>query len=187
MAAFTEKAIKQTFIRLLGERPLDKITVKDIIDACGVNRSTFYYYFQDIYDLLNSIFESETQAIVESHIEYESWGDGIKEAMKFVLENRKAVLHIYRSVNKEELLKYLSTMADSFVMDAVRTQAKDMQVDEDSIRLIADVYKSGFLGLVTKWLEEGVQSEPMEIVDKIVFLLDGNMKRMLERSMEYKK
>ena len=49
MAQFTRTAIVNSFIRLLNEKPLDKITVKDIVDDCGVNRNTFYYHFQDIY------------------------------------------------------------------------------------------------------------------------------------------
>ena len=43
MANFTEKAIKESFAKLLNERPLDKITVKDIVEDCGINRNSFYY------------------------------------------------------------------------------------------------------------------------------------------------
>ena len=42
MASFTKKAICQSFIKLLSERPIDKITVKDIVDDCGIARNTFY-------------------------------------------------------------------------------------------------------------------------------------------------
>ena len=45
MASFTRKAIMTVFLNLLDERPLSKITVKDIVDACGINRNTFYYHF----------------------------------------------------------------------------------------------------------------------------------------------
>ena len=45
MANFTKKAIQESFLRLLMERPLSQITVKDVVADCGVNRNTFYYYF----------------------------------------------------------------------------------------------------------------------------------------------
>ena len=61
MSQLTRKAIVQSFIKLLNEMPLDKITVKDIVDDCGVNRGTFYYYYQDVYALLEEIFATETQ------------------------------------------------------------------------------------------------------------------------------
>ena len=51
VSQLTKKAIMASFVRLVNKTPLDKITVKDIVEDCGVNRNTFYYYFQDIYAL----------------------------------------------------------------------------------------------------------------------------------------
>ena len=59
MAAFTERAIKESFLKLLMERPLSQITVKDIVSDCGVNRNTFYYHFEDIPELLEQIIMEE--------------------------------------------------------------------------------------------------------------------------------
>ena len=52
MSQLTKYALAQSLRKLLKERPLDKITVKDLVEDCGVNRQTFYYHFQDIYDLI---------------------------------------------------------------------------------------------------------------------------------------
>ena len=41
------EAVKAAFLRLLEERPLREITVKDIVQSCGVNRNTFYYHFRE--------------------------------------------------------------------------------------------------------------------------------------------
>lgn len=46
MASFTRKAIEEAFLKLLDARPLNQITVKDIVEECGVNRNTFYYHFR---------------------------------------------------------------------------------------------------------------------------------------------
>jgi len=55
MPNFTKMAIKSTFIKLLNEKPLSQITVKDIVEECGVNRNSFYYHFQDIPALVEEI------------------------------------------------------------------------------------------------------------------------------------
>ena len=44
---------------LMEEKPLDKITVKDLITRCNVNRKTFNYYFTDVYDLLQWILDRD--------------------------------------------------------------------------------------------------------------------------------
>ena len=52
MSGFTKEIIAKTFTELLDEKPMSKITVKDIVERCGVNRNTFYYHFKDIPDVV---------------------------------------------------------------------------------------------------------------------------------------
>ena len=54
MSSFTRKAIIEAFVKLLNERPLNKITIKDIVEECGINRNTFYYHFRDVPDLIEA-------------------------------------------------------------------------------------------------------------------------------------
>ena len=61
MAQTTKRALAASLKKLLKERPLDNITVKDIVEDCEVNRQTFYYHFQDIYDLLLWVFTTEAR------------------------------------------------------------------------------------------------------------------------------
>ena len=68
MAQFTKQAIINSFLKLLEETPLDKITVKDIVEDCGINRNTFYYYYHDIYALLEELFsDGIRRAMEEEH------------------------------------------------------------------------------------------------------------------------
>lgn len=67
MANFTQKAIKDTFIALLEERPLSEITVKDIAVKCGINRNSFYYHYQDIPALIEEIVKEEAELILEKY------------------------------------------------------------------------------------------------------------------------
>ena len=55
MASFTKMAIMKVFGDLASSKPVDKITVKDITDRCGISRNTFYYHYQDIYQVLRHI------------------------------------------------------------------------------------------------------------------------------------
>ena len=61
MAQQTKNAIRRAFIQLLNERPLDKISIKDIAEKGAVNRNTFYYYYADIYALVEDILQLEIQ------------------------------------------------------------------------------------------------------------------------------
>ena len=47
--------LAEALCQLLETKTLEKITVKDIVARCGVNRQTFYYHFHDVYDLMRWI------------------------------------------------------------------------------------------------------------------------------------
>ena len=67
MSTNTKNLIFKTFVEILGEKPFDKITVRDIVERANVNRNTFYYYYSDIYELLEEMFTREFTEMVAEH------------------------------------------------------------------------------------------------------------------------
>lgn len=65
MAKFNEKAIMDCFLNMLKRKNIDRVTVTDICEECGINRNTFYYYFSDIYDVLDSVLIEETEKNID--------------------------------------------------------------------------------------------------------------------------
>lgn len=182
MAQFTKKAIADSFIKLLNEKPLDKISVKDIVEDCGVNRNTFYYHYQDIYALLEDIFEAEARAVIEENIPYNTWQEAFITSTKFALQNKKAIYHIYNSINRDNLERYLYNVADTLTTGYVKRQAEGLDASEESIRLITLFYKHAVVGVILEWLQRGMKDEPENIIRKMGGLFDGNIRRLLEKS-----
>ena len=52
MSQTTKRALEASLKNLLLQKPLNKITINDITEDCGISRMTFYYHFKDIYDLV---------------------------------------------------------------------------------------------------------------------------------------
>ena len=76
MSIYTKKAIMDSFVKMLSQKSFDKITIKDIIEDCGLNRSTFYYYYEDIYALLEDVLQTELERITGKQVAYSSWQAG---------------------------------------------------------------------------------------------------------------
>ena len=83
MTNTTKVAIKESIIRLLNRKPLNKITVKEIVDDCGINRNTFYYHYADISALLEEIFNEQSDQLLRTV-------EGKK--LMIVIENNKIFL-----------------------------------------------------------------------------------------------
>lgn len=177
----TRRAIQTAFIQLLNERPLDKITVKNIVETCGINRNTFYYHYQDIYALLEDIFEQEAQAAIDRNSEHDTWREGFIESTQFALQNKRAIYHIYNSVNREQLERYLFRVTEHMMEDFVRRQATGLKVAEEDIHYIAVFYKHAIVGVVMEWLQRGMQDDAEAVILKMGRIFDGNIRRTLER------
>ena len=111
MTSLTKDAIKQSFLKLLNSKPIDKITVKEIVQDCGINRNSFYYHFADIPSLMEEIFNDQADEFVSRSFSYENLYDSIMAAIAFSLENKTAILHVFNSPNRQFLDRYLNRVA----------------------------------------------------------------------------
>lgn len=87
MSEITKKALVSSLIALCDEKKLNKITVQDIVNKCGVNRNTFYYHFADIYDLLDYMFRNEYEYVIGSIKSYSDLREGITLVETHDLDN----------------------------------------------------------------------------------------------------
>ena len=132
----TKQAIRASFIKLLNERPLDKITVKDVVVDCGVNRNTFYYHYQDIFALLEDVLRREAPRILEKNSSAKLEGCG-KSRGGFCAENRRAVYHVYNSSRRDQLETYLNPVAGTVNGGIYRSRAQGMNISDEDIRILA--------------------------------------------------
>ena len=183
MSQFTKRAIIQVFIELLNEVPLDKIRVKDIAQRCGINRNTFYYYYQDIYALLADVFSMEIDKVIGKKDDfYESWIEGFLNGISFARENKKAVFHIYNSLNCQQLEKYLYSVTEYIMGGYVKKEAEGMDVPEEDMEKITSFYKFAFVGLILQWLAGGMKDDIDSFILRIGVLLDGGIKTSLQKA-----
>ena len=84
MASSTKEALGKALKKMLSVKPIDKITVKDLVEECGVNRQTFYYHFDDVYDLLEWVFEEDTNKALPHEIYYDKWRENVIEWFQYL-------------------------------------------------------------------------------------------------------
>ncbi len=182
MAQFTQRAIAESLIKLLNERPLDKITIKDIVEDCGINRNTFYYHFEDIPSLVKQILNAEAEKVLLKQEAVVSWEEGFIEGAQFALQNKKVVYHIYNSVRREEVEKYLYHVAGDVMRQYVEAAAVGSRAKEEDKKLIADFYKSALVGMTLDWLNSGMKYAPEPLIRRLGVMLKGNIEEALKRA-----
>lgn len=79
MPSDTKQAIAAAFAQLSQKKPVDKITVKDLVEHCGISRQTFYYHFQDILDVMEWSIRQLPQKATDNSLHLPSEAEAIEE------------------------------------------------------------------------------------------------------------
>lgn len=181
MSKLTKRAIRDSFIKLLNEKPYRQITVKDIVEDCGLNRNTFYYYFSDIPQLMESIINNDAEGIIHKYPSIDSLNDCINATIDFIYDNRKAILHIYNSVNRDVYEQYQWKVCAYIVSYYVDIALGDSKIDQSDRLVIIEYLKCVIFGLISGWLEKGINPDAIAGYRRIFELKRGDLKRLVDR------
>jgi len=184
VANFTARAIKASFIKLLNERPLSKISVRDIVEDCGINRNSFYYHFQDIPALIEEIITEQTETIIREHPTIDTLEECFSAACSRTMENKRAIYHIYHSVKRDLFEKELFRICEYAVNTYVNTAFREEQMPESDRKILARFIKCELFGLIIEWLEEGMQQDAVSDLLRITELCRGMAAQLIRRSVE---
>lgn len=183
----TKKALAQALKHIMDETPLGKITVQQVADTCGVNRQTFYYHFQDIYELLGWIYESEAVASISAYRSYDTWTDGFLRIFRYIENNKSLCLNTLHSLAKNHLETYLYAVTNDLIMGVIEELSRALAVNEADKRFMAHFYTMGFAGLVMEWLAGGMKERPETLIERLNLLIEGNFMRALHRFADMNK
>lgn len=170
----TRKLIMDSFVELSGKKEFKDITVKDITTEAMINRATFYYHFEDIYDLLDKVL-SEVLLINLNSIDFE----------KSVL-NEESIIDIFVAIT--DFQRALSNRChrgyDETIARIIREQLeiifyrmlrKQHTVEEDeSLKITAVILSWGIYGASVEWRRNGKELPPKEFIKRAIpFLMSG--------------
>lgn len=177
----TKKMISDTFVELLEKKPFDKITIKDIVETCGINRNTFYYYYSDIYDLLEEIFKREMTDIIKTHQGGGSWLAAFMKVAEVAYSHKKIINNICSSRSYDYFENYMYKSCKYIVVDFVQVMASGMNVPDEDIEFIASFYEYALFGMISEWFRTGMREGPEHLAGQLWLVVD-NVRYSLRRS-----
>ena len=184
MALLTQKAILSTFEEMLEEMPFDKITVSALVRRCGVSSNTFYYHYDDIPALIEEIFISEIDRIINTYPSLDSIEECLRVAMGFAMEHKKALLHIYKSSNRDIYENYLWEICRYTVTTYIETAFPDAPISAEDKEAIIHYLKCGCFGMVIDWMNCGMNDATRRKLLRICELKRGMAGELVSRSIK---
>ena len=184
MPNFTKRAIMESFWKLLNEQPLTQISVRKIVEECGINRNSFYYHFQDIPSLIEEIVMDAANVLIQQHPSISSIDEAVEAAFRFTLDNKKAILHICNSVNRNIYEQYLMKICEYVVTTYFDTVFEKDVVSKSDRDILILATKCELFGLSIDWINTGMQDDAIEKLKRLLVLCNGLSVEMIQRCQE---
>lgn len=184
---YTKDLIRSEFIKLLNKKSLHNVTVTELAKQCKIERKTFYYHYENLTELIKEIFDEELDQVIEEYNETLSWEEGFILAAKFILDNKKAIKHMYESDYKIELEKYVFSISGEIMNKYVSRQAEMTRAQETDVKLIAYFYQCALSSALIQWVATDMKTDPKAVTRRMGELMDGNILLSLKRSEGLKK
>ena len=159
--------IRASFLKLLSERPLHKITVKDITDNCGINRNSFYYHYPDVPSLIEEIFSDEISRIIHEHPNISSIEECVITGANFASENRQIIRHIYSSARRDLFEQYMWRGCDQTVRLYFQTAYPLINIETEEWAALLKTLSCLCYGIFSAWLADGMRSDMAAYLEKM--------------------
>ena len=152
----------------MAKKPLAKISVREITEDSGVNRQTFYYHFEDIYDMVRWMYQEEAIKLIAEHEGVLLWQDGALQLFKYIEENKEVSLCALNSLGHQHLKRFFYDDVYAAIEKTFLLITEGVpNVPQDYGEFLAHYYSISLAALIESWLRGDVKQTPEEIVKYI--------------------
>ena len=151
----TKKALSAAMKKLMEQKPMEKIRIKEIVGLCNMHRQSFYYHFKDKYDLVNWIFYTEFIESIQDLLENPSW-ELFEKMCEFFYENRVFYSNALQVTGQNSFSEYFNEV----MQPIIASQVSDIFEEDPDKDFYAEFLTDAIRVAITKWLSEGAKIPP---------------------------
>lgn len=182
----TKQELSKSLKELMQTVPLERISVGDIAEQAGLGRNTFYYHFQDKYDLVNWIFEVEAARLLRQKLTADNWDVCLNTIEEYFRANKSFYCNALAYSGQNCLKDYIHDSIRTMVLEqtAALPQQGDLGLTEEDIGVVGDVVAYTFLGMLIHWTNNGMPENTRSFHECLRRIADGSLVRWWLRGSE---
>lgn len=158
----TRKLLTVTVKQLLEKKSFDELTVQDILDASGISRGTFYRYFSDKYDVVNSYYREYVMDNIMSKFNGTNHIEITTGILEFVLKNKEYFANIVFVEGQNSFCEFLYDFSYSIYKENCLRNSEGTELSEEQLFKI-DLITTQQVYQLKKWVKEGCKASPENV------------------------
>lgn len=171
----TKRKMADALKEIMNTTSFDKITVSDIAEVSNIHRQTFYYHFQDRYELLDWLLYNELLVPLLNDLNLDNMYTKL-EAMFATMQGDKKFYQNALKINSDDLTRYVSRVATEQFTEVVKMIGVENGIegiDSESDKVIAEFFGYGITGVVMSWASRGMKESPAVMTQRIQNLFNS--------------
>lgn len=146
--------IADTLNELLRHKELDKITVKELVDACKISRQSFYYHFQDIMDVVEWYQNQALEQSLERSLEAPTYKEAIRGVIFEAFQHRELILHLMSSQRRREMEALFLKAVRTYLLELLRAKGSSVSCSPEDIETVISFCACGLVGTLLTGLNQ---------------------------------
>lgn len=176
----TKQQLAAALKTLMAQKPMDKITISELTAICNIRRQSFYYHFEDIYDLLRWMFQNEAISLLQQQEGALLWKEGLLQLFRYLEENRAVCLCALKSVGREHIRRFFEADIYAIIHRTIEQLGEEIGVRTtlDSfvdVELLTHFYVVALAGLLESWLLGEIERTPEELIQFADMILNDQV------------
>lgn len=181
MATPTKQDITFAFLHILARKPFRKITVRNIVEECGINRTTFYYHYQDIYAIVEGLCEN-LLAPFKNVLLGERDEDALATAAACVIEHRRALCSLFDALGYDTVRGYIYKETYDALRHFIDTRSEGLTLTEAQREAAFLFSREALFGALYLFLRDELPKEGS--FDTFTKMTSGLVQDMMRRVAE---
>ncbi len=152
----SQERIEKAFIELLQTHQLKEITVSDLIKATGLNRSTFYANYLDIFDLADKTRQKLEQDFSNLFTDYDYFNE------------RSGALKMFSHIKENQLFYqtyFKLCYSDRHLISTYDPKRAEQEHISGNLKYHIEFFRNGLNAIIKLWLAGGCQESPEEMAE----------------------
>ena len=176
----TKQQLAAALKTLMAQKPMDKITISALTAHCKIRRQSFYYHFEDIYDLLRWMIQSEAISLLEQQEGALLWKEGLLQLFRYLEENRAVCLCALKSLGRDHLRRFFEADIYAIIHRTIEQFGESIGVRSrlDSfvdVEMLTHFYVVALAGMTESWLLGEIDRTPEELIQFVDTILNDQV------------
>lgn len=153
----TKHQLANALKTLMAQKSMDKITISELTSLCQIRRQSFYYHFEDIYDLLRWMIQNEALNLLQQQEGALLWKEGLLQLFRYLEENKQVYLCALKSIGHDHIRRFFEADIYAIIHRTIEQLGEEIGVQNHlnsffDVEMLTHFYVMALAGIIESWL-----------------------------------